>query len=184
MPAAGKTTLADQLAVVLRAQGREVIRASIEGFLLPRSQRYRRGEDFCRRLLSRQLRLRRAAPGPARSAGPGRRPKVPAGGLRHRHGHRTVPAGHDGTCRSSQTWRLLRSSRRALGRRSGVSLEDVRLDLAGDEFSVVCESLRRIRERPQVLACSTTPGGSMRFLPHVQQHQQREHPRRAGRSAG
>ena len=43
-PAAGKTTLADELAVVLRAQGREVIRATIEDFLLPRSQRYRRGE--------------------------------------------------------------------------------------------------------------------------------------------
>ena len=43
-PAAGKTTLADELAVVLRARGREVIRASIEGFLFPRSQRYRRGE--------------------------------------------------------------------------------------------------------------------------------------------
>jgi uridine kinase len=43
-PAAGKTTLADELAVVLRAQGRDVIRASIEGFLLPRAQRYRRGE--------------------------------------------------------------------------------------------------------------------------------------------
>ena len=43
-PAAGKTTLGDELAVVLRAQGRQVIRASIEGFLLPRSQRYRRGE--------------------------------------------------------------------------------------------------------------------------------------------
>jgi uridine kinase len=43
-PAAGKTTLGDELAVVLRAQGREVIRASIEGFLLPRSQRYQRGE--------------------------------------------------------------------------------------------------------------------------------------------
>ena len=42
-PAAGKTTLADELAVVLRAQGREVIRALIEGFLLPSSQRYRRG---------------------------------------------------------------------------------------------------------------------------------------------
>jgi uridine kinase len=42
-PAAGKTTLADELAVVLRAEGREVIRASIEGFLFPRSQRYRRG---------------------------------------------------------------------------------------------------------------------------------------------
>ena len=43
-PAAGKTTLADELAVVLRAQGRAVIHASIESFLLPRSQRYRRGE--------------------------------------------------------------------------------------------------------------------------------------------
>jgi uridine kinase len=43
-PAAGKTMLADELAVVLRAQGREVMRASIEGFLLPRAQRYRRGE--------------------------------------------------------------------------------------------------------------------------------------------
>jgi uridine kinase len=42
-PAAGKTTLADELAVVLRAQGREVIRASIEGFLFPVSRRYRRG---------------------------------------------------------------------------------------------------------------------------------------------
>ena len=43
-PAAGKTTLADELALVLRAQSREVIRASVEGFLLPRAQRYRRGE--------------------------------------------------------------------------------------------------------------------------------------------
>jgi uridine kinase len=43
-PAAGKTTLSDELAVALRAQGREVIRASIDNFLLPRSQRYRRGE--------------------------------------------------------------------------------------------------------------------------------------------
>jgi uridine kinase len=43
-PAAGKTTLGDELAVVLRAQGRQVIRVSIESFLLPRSQRYRRGE--------------------------------------------------------------------------------------------------------------------------------------------
>jgi uridine kinase len=42
-PAAGKTTLADELAGVLRAQGREVIRASIEGFLFRRSLRYRRG---------------------------------------------------------------------------------------------------------------------------------------------
>ena len=43
-PAAGKTTLADELAVVLRAQGRQVIRATIEGFLFPQAQRYRRGE--------------------------------------------------------------------------------------------------------------------------------------------
>jgi uridine kinase len=43
-PAAGKTTLADELADALRAQGRFVIRASIESFLLPRAQRYRRGE--------------------------------------------------------------------------------------------------------------------------------------------
>ena len=44
-PAAGKTMLADELAVVLRTRGREVIRASIESFLLPRVQRYRRGVD-------------------------------------------------------------------------------------------------------------------------------------------
>ncbi|MGW8485195.1 cytidylate kinase family protein [Streptomyces sp. NPDC055886] len=43
-PAAGKTTLADELAVVLRAQGREVIRATIEGFLFRKAQRYQRGE--------------------------------------------------------------------------------------------------------------------------------------------
>lgn len=43
-PAAGKTTLADELAVVLRAQGREVIRATIESFLFPRARRYQRGE--------------------------------------------------------------------------------------------------------------------------------------------
>jgi uridine kinase len=43
-PAAGKTTLADELAVVLRAQGRHVIRATIEGFLFPKAQRYRRGK--------------------------------------------------------------------------------------------------------------------------------------------
>jgi uridine kinase len=43
-PAAGKTTLADELAAVLRARGRAVIRATIEGFLFPQAQRYRRGE--------------------------------------------------------------------------------------------------------------------------------------------
>src|SRR5580704_5788937 len=43
-PAAGKTTLADELALLLRARGRKVIRASTESFHLPRAQRYRRGE--------------------------------------------------------------------------------------------------------------------------------------------
>ncbi|MGW9194614.1 cytidylate kinase family protein [Micromonospora chersina] len=43
-PAAGKTTLADELAVVLRGQGRDVIRATIDDFLFPRAQRYPRGE--------------------------------------------------------------------------------------------------------------------------------------------
>lgn len=43
-PAAGKTTLADELAVVLRAQDRDVIRATIDDFLFPRAQRYRRGQ--------------------------------------------------------------------------------------------------------------------------------------------
>lgn len=43
-PAAGKTTLADELATVLRAQDREVIRATIDDFLFPRAKRYRRGQ--------------------------------------------------------------------------------------------------------------------------------------------
>jgi uridine kinase len=43
-PAAGKTTLADELAAVLRVQGRNVIRATIEGFLFPQVRRYRLGE--------------------------------------------------------------------------------------------------------------------------------------------
>ncbi|MFD9946594.1 cytidylate kinase family protein [Nonomuraea sp. NPDC059023] len=42
-PAAGKTTLADELAVVLRARDCDVIRATIDDFLVPRAQRYRRG---------------------------------------------------------------------------------------------------------------------------------------------
>jgi uridine kinase len=42
-PAAGKTTLADELAAVLRAQGRNVIRATVDDFLFPRARRYRRG---------------------------------------------------------------------------------------------------------------------------------------------
>ncbi|MEH0822747.1 MULTISPECIES: cytidylate kinase family protein [unclassified Micromonospora] len=43
-PAAGKTTLADELAVVLHTQGHDVIRAAIDDFLFPRAQRYPRGE--------------------------------------------------------------------------------------------------------------------------------------------
>jgi uridine kinase len=43
-PAAGKTTLADELAVVLRSQGRDVIRATIDDFVFPWAQRYPRGE--------------------------------------------------------------------------------------------------------------------------------------------
>jgi uridine kinase len=43
-PAAGKTTLADELAAVLRTQGSDVIRATIDDFLHPRAQRYPRGE--------------------------------------------------------------------------------------------------------------------------------------------
>ena len=43
-PAAGKTTLSDELAAALRAQGREVIRASIESYYFPSAQRWRRGK--------------------------------------------------------------------------------------------------------------------------------------------
>src|SRR5213082_3087644 len=43
--AAGKTTLADELAAGLRGRGREAIRASIDGFHRPRAARYRRGPD-------------------------------------------------------------------------------------------------------------------------------------------
>ncbi len=41
--AAGKTTLADELAPLLAARGRPVIRATIDGFHNPRSVRYQRG---------------------------------------------------------------------------------------------------------------------------------------------
>jgi uridine kinase len=43
--AAGKTTLADELANELGARGRTVLRASIDGFHRPRAERYRRGRD-------------------------------------------------------------------------------------------------------------------------------------------
>lgn len=43
--AAGKTTLADELAGALRATGREVIRASVDGFHRPRRARHARGPD-------------------------------------------------------------------------------------------------------------------------------------------
>ena len=42
---AGKTTLADELAAVLRVRGRHVLRASIDGFHHPRAARYARGAD-------------------------------------------------------------------------------------------------------------------------------------------
>jgi len=42
---AGKTRLADDLALPLRARGRPVVRASIDGFHQPRALRYRRGKD-------------------------------------------------------------------------------------------------------------------------------------------
>ena len=43
--ASGKTTLADQLVPLIEQRGRPVIRASIDGFHHPRSQRYRQGPD-------------------------------------------------------------------------------------------------------------------------------------------
>lgn len=43
--AAGKTTLADELASALIEAGRDVIRASIDGFHRPRVERYGRGSD-------------------------------------------------------------------------------------------------------------------------------------------
>jgi uridine kinase len=42
---AGKTHFADELAEILRASGRSVIRASVDGFHNPRSIRYRQGRD-------------------------------------------------------------------------------------------------------------------------------------------
>ena len=43
--AAGKTTLADELAAALRGRQRVVIRASIDGFHRPHAERYRLGQD-------------------------------------------------------------------------------------------------------------------------------------------
>jgi uridine kinase len=43
--AAGKTTLADELAPLVEARGRPVIRASLDGFHRPRTERYRQGTD-------------------------------------------------------------------------------------------------------------------------------------------
>jgi len=43
--AAGKTTLADEVASILRGTGREVIRASVDGFHRRRAERYARGPD-------------------------------------------------------------------------------------------------------------------------------------------
>jgi uridine kinase len=43
--AAGKTTLADELASVLEARGHRIRRESIDSFLRPSDERYRRGRD-------------------------------------------------------------------------------------------------------------------------------------------
>lgn len=43
--ASGKTTLAEQLTEYIRSNGREVIRASVDGFHHPQEIRYRRGES-------------------------------------------------------------------------------------------------------------------------------------------
>src|SRR5438270_14025869 len=43
--AAGKTTLADELVSPIEAQGRPVIRASLDGFHRPRAERYQQGAD-------------------------------------------------------------------------------------------------------------------------------------------
>ena len=43
--AAGKTTLADELAKSIERRGRPVIRATIDGFHRPRAERYRQGQD-------------------------------------------------------------------------------------------------------------------------------------------
>ncbi|MDG6905180.1 MAG: uridine kinase [Nitrososphaerota archaeon] len=43
--AAGKTSLAEELVEPIRERGREVLRASIDGFHKPRSRRYERGRD-------------------------------------------------------------------------------------------------------------------------------------------
>ena len=95
-PAAGKTTLADELALLLRTRGREVIRASTESFHLPRAQRYRHGEFSPEANYHDSFDYDTLRRGPARPAGPGRRPAVPARGLRPRHGHGRVRADHDG----------------------------------------------------------------------------------------
>ncbi len=43
--AAGKTTLANELVEPIEARGRQVLRASIDGFHRPRTERYQRGAD-------------------------------------------------------------------------------------------------------------------------------------------
>lgn len=63
--AAGKTTLAYELAVTLPARRGEVIRASIDGLHRPGAERYRRGEVSAEGCYHDTLRLRRATPGAA-----------------------------------------------------------------------------------------------------------------------
>lgn len=74
-PAAGKTTLADELAIALRAQGRDVIRATIDDFLFPRAQRYRHGQysaEGCYHDAHDHVALRRVLLDPLGPGGDGR----------------------------------------------------------------------------------------------------------------
>ena len=94
-PAAGKTTLADELAVVLREQGRDVIRATIDDFLFPRAQRYPRGEysaEGCYFDTHDYDALNRVLLDPL---GPGGDRRFQPAVYDRDSGYRAVPAGHD-----------------------------------------------------------------------------------------
>jgi uridine kinase len=62
--AAGKTMLADELARVLGARARPVIRASIDGFHRPRAERYRQGSGSIWSPITRASRPTRSWPMP------------------------------------------------------------------------------------------------------------------------
>src|SRR5437763_3560056 len=113
--AAGKTTLADELAAGLRGRGREAIRASIDGFHRPRAARYRRGPDSPEGYYEDSFDY--AAPrGAARPARPPRQPEVPEGRLRLPHGReRPRGAGGRGGRRRPALRRRLPTPARARG---------------------------------------------------------------------